>query len=163
VIISVDVYRAYERFRKADPGPPDPAPLTEGSPLRDKLYPYRSMAKSADEFMYHYDKILMEREVMSRPEALPVTVLRLPMVYGPGDYQHRLFPYLKRMDDGRPAILLPEGWAQNRVSRGYVEGVAAAIVLAVLDDRATGRVYNVAEPEALSELEWVRRIGEAVG
>src|SRR5207245_1703293 len=27
---------------------------------------------------------------------------RLPCVYGPGDYQHRTFEYLKRMDDGRP-------------------------------------------------------------
>ena len=26
------------------------------------------------------------------------------MVHGPGDNQHRLFPYLKRMDDRRPAI-----------------------------------------------------------
>jgi nucleoside-diphosphate-sugar epimerase len=42
---------------------------------------------------------------------LPGTVLRLPTVYGPGDYQHRLFEYLKRMDDGRPAILLGEGVA----------------------------------------------------
>lgn len=39
VISSADVYRAYDRFRRADPGPPDPAPLTETSPLRDRLYP----------------------------------------------------------------------------------------------------------------------------
>jgi nucleoside-diphosphate-sugar epimerase len=34
------------------------------------------------------------------------TVLRLPMVCGPGDMFHRLHPYLKRMDDGRPGILI---------------------------------------------------------
>ena len=34
------------------------------------------------------------------------------MVYGPGDYQHRLFEYLKRMDDQRPAIILDEIAAQ---------------------------------------------------
>src|SRR5262249_48147381 len=99
-ISSVDVDRAYDRVRKADPGLRDPAPLTEDSPLRDLLYPYRSRAKGPEEFMYHYDKILMERAVMSVPDTLPATVLRLPMVYGPGDYQPRLFPYLKRMDDG---------------------------------------------------------------
>src|SRR5205085_5841461 len=83
--------------------------------------------------------------------------------HGPGDPQHRLFPYLKRMDDQRPAILLDEGWARLRPSRGYVEDVAAAIALAIVDDRAAGRVYNVAEPEAFSEAEWVGHIGEAIG
>ena len=127
VISSVDVYRAYDRFRKADPGPPDPTPLTEDFPLRDQLYPYRKMAKGPEEFMYHYDKILMERAAMSAPETLPATVVRLPMVYGPRDYQHRLFPYLKRMDEGRPAILLSEGMASWRSERGYVEDMGEAI------------------------------------
>ena len=62
---------------------------------------------------------------------LPGTVLRLPTVYGPGDYQHRLFEYLKRMDDGRPAIPLGEGVASWRWTHGYVEDVALAVVLAV--------------------------------
>jgi nucleoside-diphosphate-sugar epimerase len=39
----------------------------------------------------------------------PVTILRLPALYGPGDKRHRLFPYLKRMDDVRPAILVERG------------------------------------------------------
>jgi nucleoside-diphosphate-sugar epimerase len=95
--------------------------------------------------------------------ALPGTILRLPMVYGPGDDQHRLFAYLKQMDDGRPVILLGEGLAHMRASRGYVENVAAAIALAVVDERAADRVYNVGEPDALAEAEWVRRIGAAAG
>jgi nucleoside-diphosphate-sugar epimerase len=41
--------------------------------------------------------------------------------------------------------------------------MAAAIVLAVVNERATGRIYNVAEPEGFSLVEWVRRIGQAVG
>ena len=60
------------------------------------------------------------------------------MVHGPRDYQHRLFPYLKRMDDGRPAIVLDEDRARMRVTRGYVEDVAAAIALAATDPRASG-------------------------
>ena len=36
------------------------------------------------------------------------TVLRLPFVYGTGDYQHRIFEFLERMDDKRPAILLDQ-------------------------------------------------------
>ena len=41
VISSGDVYRAYGRLLRTEPGPPDPVPLTEESPLREKLYPYR--------------------------------------------------------------------------------------------------------------------------
>ena len=92
-----------------------------------------------------YDKILVERVVIGEPD-LPGTILRLPMIYGPGDDAHRLFPYLKRMDDGRPAILMEEVRARWRWARGYVEDVAEAVVSAVLDDRAAGRVYNVSEP-----------------
>jgi hypothetical protein len=54
---------------------------------------------------------------------LPVTVLRLPAVYGPGDAQHRLRPYLQRMLDGRPGILLHEGQAAWRWTRGYVRNL----------------------------------------
>lgn len=98
-----------------------------------------------------------------RDARLPGTVLRLPQVYGPGDPQHRLFEFLKRMTDGRAFILLEEGRAQWRWTRGYVENVAAAISLAVTDSRAAGRIYNVGDKEAFTEMEWVQCIGETVG
>src|SRR5262249_48045529 len=53
--------------------------------------------------------------------------------------------------------------ARWKCPRGYVENVAAAIVLAATDDRAAGRVYNVAEPQAFSEAAWGRMIGNAAG
>src|SRR5262249_10284904 len=97
-----------------------------------------------------YEKILVE-QVVTGDTGLPATVLRLPMVYGPGDEQHRLAPYLKRMMDGGEVILLDEGMARWRCLRGYVEEVAAAIALAVTSPAAAGRVYNVAEPTAHTE------------
>ncbi len=98
----------------------------------------------------------------AEPE-LPATVLRLPMTYGPGDPFRRLSPYIKRMDEGRPAIRLDEGLARWTTPRGYVENVAAAIALAVADDRAAGRIYNVAEWPAFTESAWVRRVGKCIG
>ncbi len=165
-ISSGDVYRAYGRVRRTEPGPPDATPLTEVSPLREKLYPYRNDPlrnhDDVDQAMDDYEKILAERAIMRNP-LLPGTILRLPMVYGPRDNQHRLFPYLKRMDDKRPIILLDAGVAGWHWTRGYVENVAAAIALAVTDERATGRIYNVGEPKTLSVAEWVKAIGDAVG
>lgn len=155
---SVDVYRAYARINLFEPGPPDPVPLTEDAPLREQLYPYRGKI----ERLHDYDKILVEHVVMGDP-ALPGTILRLPVVYGPRDYQHRLSYYLKRMDDQRPAIVLDDSVAGWRCTRGYVENVAEAIALAVIHERASGRVYNVGDTPPLSELEWVRAIGRAAG
>jgi len=160
---SVNVYRAYGRLHGSEPGPPEPVPLTEASPVRERLYPYRGsgvtfQGRSQD----GYDKIPIERLLLGEPR-LPGTVLRLPMAYGPGDYIHRLFPHLKRMDDGRAVIPLPAAFARWRWSRGYVEEMADAIALAVTDDGAAGRIYNVAEPDALSMADWVRQAGAVVG
>jgi nucleoside-diphosphate-sugar epimerase len=158
---SGDLYRAYGVFTRLEPGPLEPTPIREDSALRQALFPYRAGAMPGDD-QYDYEKILVERVVMADTR-LPATVLRLPMVYGPGDYQHRLAPYLKRMLDGRRAILLDEGMARWRCLRGYVEDVAAGVVLAVTSPAAAGRVYNLAEPLASTEAEWVARIGAIVG
>jgi nucleoside-diphosphate-sugar epimerase len=162
VISSGDVYRAYDRLRKKDPGPPDPTPLTEDSPLRDKLYPYRDMTAGPEDLMYSYDKILLERAAMSDPD-LPATVLRLPMVFGPGDYQHRLYSVLKRMMDRRPFILLPEAVAGWRGLRGYVEDMAEAIALCVVLEQAAGRTYHVAYQDNVTGKEWIEQIARAAG
>jgi nucleoside-diphosphate-sugar epimerase len=162
VLSSADVYRAYGRFLGLEEGPVEPTPLSESSPLRTRLFPYREQAEGPDDVRHDYDKIPVERVVLGDPE-LPGTVLRLPMVHGPGDPYRRLSTYLNRMDAGRPAIVLDEGLAAWKCPRGYVEDVAAAIALAVVDDRAAGQVYNVAEPAASTEAEWVCRIGAAAG
>jgi nucleoside-diphosphate-sugar epimerase len=158
---SADVYRNYDGFRGKPTAPPDAVPLAEDAPLRDTRYPYRGSGL-AFEHADDYEKVLVERVLLAESD-LPVTVLRLPAVYGPGDAQHRLRPYLKRMVDGRAGILLHEAQAAWRWTRGYVGNVAAAIALAVADPRIVRRVFNVGDEPALSERRWVERIGAAVG
>ncbi|MGI8826190.1 MAG: NAD-dependent epimerase/dehydratase family protein [Chloroflexota bacterium] len=109
----------------------------------------------------HVEKILAER-ILFGELRLPGTILRYPMVYGPND-GGRIMDPLTRMNDGRPAIILDERMTSWRWSRGYAENVAHATVLAVVNDRAAGRIYNVAEPEALSMTEWIKAIGRATG
>src|SRR5690349_23267690 len=75
-ISSGDVYRAYGRLMGTEPGPPEPVPLAEDAPLRQSLFPYRHMASGPSDWMYHYDKILAEREILNG--RVPGTVLRLP-------------------------------------------------------------------------------------
>ncbi len=166
VISSQDVYRAFGRVNGKESGPVESMPVTEESALRQNLYPYRGETlrnqDDPERWQDDYDKILVERVVMGDTN-LPGTILRLPMVYGPGDYQHRLFSYLKRMDDHCPAILLDEAEARWRWTHGYVENVADAIALAVTDERAAGRIYNVGEPFTFAMSEWVEKIGQAAG
>jgi nucleoside-diphosphate-sugar epimerase len=161
VVSSADVYRNYDGFRLKPTAQPDPGPLDEDAPLRETRYPYRGHGLSF-EYADEYDKILVEHVVLRQPD-LPATVLRLPAVYGPGDRRYRLRPYVQRIADGRPGILLTADQARWRWTRGYVGNVAAAIALAVTDSRAAGRVYNVGEHPTPNEREWVERIGAAAG
>jgi nucleoside-diphosphate-sugar epimerase len=158
---SADVYRNYDGLRGKSAAPPDPVPLTEEAPLRETRYPYRGAGLPLA-FAEDYEKILVERTLQGDRE-LETTILRLPAVYGPGDRQHRLRPYVQRMVDGRPAILLQREQASWRWTRGFVENVAAAITRVVTDERAAGRVYNVGEETAWTEWEWVGKIGAALG
>ncbi len=160
---SQDVYRAFGLVLGIESGPPDPIPLNEDAPLRQRLYPYRGkFTDPAQSWRDDYDKIPIEHLILNDPD-ITGTVLRLPMVYGPDDdTQHRTFEYLKRMHDGRPAILISEGFARWCWTRGYVENVAAAIALAVTDNRSAGRIYNVGEPTTLPMQAWIETIGQAV-
>jgi len=164
---SIDVYRACGILHGLEEGPLEPVPLTEDSALRTKLSTYPPAQIALLQRIYpwvdeEYDKIPVERAVMA-DAGLPGTVLRLPMVYGPGDPLHRLWPLVKRMDDGRPAILMGAAVAAWRSPRGFVANVAAAIALAVMSDNAVGRTYNVGEPTSHSELEWARQVAAVMG
>lgn len=129
---SGDVYRAYGVFKRSEAGPVEPMPLSESAPLRSTLYPYRGADTAVESLEYYYDKIVVERE-LSAAARLPATVLRLPKVYGEGDNANLATVYgFRHHPDWR--------W-----THGYVENVAAAIALAVVDDRASGRIYNVGE------------------
>lgn len=161
-VSSQDVYRSYGILWRREDTTPNTTPIDEDAPLRSVLYPYRPLAKGTDDKKYNYDKIPVERVVMSDTN-LRGTVLRLPAVYGIGDKQHRLFECLKRMDDKRPVILLEKDEAQWRWTHGYIENVVDAIVLATTDERAADRIYNVGEKDAMTRTEWVKSIGNAAG
>jgi nucleoside-diphosphate-sugar epimerase len=164
---SCDVYRACGVLHRSEEGPLEPLPLTESSPLRRQLqtYPPAQLQTLQRVFSWldeEYDKIPVERVILGDSD-LPGTVLRLPMVYGPGDRLHRFSSVLEQMDTGETEILFEEKHAAWRSPRGFVENVGAAIALAATSARAVGRTYNVAEPESFSELEWAQHIADAAG
>ncbi len=69
---------------------------------------------------------------------------------------------MKRIVDGRRTIVFSADMAQWRAPKGFVVNVADAIAAAAVDDRAAGRTFNVGEADALTELEWARKIAAAM-
>jgi len=167
VLSSGDVYRANDILFGRANGPVESTPLLESSPLRERLYPYRGMS-IPQPYGFHwddYDKILVERVVL-REANLPATVLRLPMVYGPGAHdvsKRRFFPYVKRMQDGRSAILLDERSARWRAPWGYAGDVAEAVRLSVENDCAAGEIYNVGDSDGLDIQGWILELAAVTG
>lgn len=155
VLTSMDVYRAMSVLWGGESaGPIQPMPVTEDSELRTSVSPDLGSGLA-------FDNLDVERAMTEHGAELPVTVLRCPVIYGPLDTHRRLRHYLRRMDDQRDAIILDSRIARLRLSRGYVENIAAAVVLAVAEPQWAGRTYNVAEVEALTEAEWVRALAES--
>ncbi len=161
VASSCDVYRNFGGLTGFETGTPDPAPLSEEAPVRSKFYPYRDTTSEAKQngWIQDYDKILVEKTVLGRG----AIVLRLPMVFGPNDYQHRLFEYLRRMDDGRRAVLIGREEAGWVACRGYVDDMANGIQLAALHPEHGGQVFNLGYQMQLTEKEWIEAIGRAAG
>lgn len=151
VLSSCDVYLAFGRLVRTEPGDPEPVPITEQSRLREKL-------STGGE---RYNKTAVEKLAASDPN-LPCTILRLPATHGPCDNQHRLYQYAKRMADHRPAIVFDQNLRDWKWKRAFVEDVAHAVALAATNPAATGKIYNVAEEKHYTELEWINRIAQAM-
>ena len=163
VISSGDVYAAYGAFRGLEPPPQNLAPAFEDGALRQSRYPYRAHAASTDDLLHDYDKILVE-ERCRLESPVPLTILRLPMVYGPLDPHRRVGAEVGRLRDAPGGILaLHPAEAVWRCTRGYVEDVARAIGLAATHPEAVGRTYNVGERDALTTVEWLTAIADATG
>lgn len=162
LVSSGDVYAMYGAFLGHEASPATDGPVGEQGALRSRLYPYRDQADSDDDFRHDYDKILVEQKLRELAP-VPVTIVRLPMVYGPGDPQRRVQAEVARLRPQAGDLTLNAVEAAWRCTRGFVEDVAAAIVLAGLAPGATGQTYNVGEPDALTQREWLELIGRAAG
>jgi nucleoside-diphosphate-sugar epimerase len=147
----MDVYRAFGAAIEGHET--DPVPLDEDSPVRSERYPYRD--KSPDR--YDYDKLDVEDVYLPRG----ATSLRLPMVYGPRDYQLREEFILRRVRAGRPRI--PFGAGTWLACRGYVGDIARGARLALESASTAGMALNLCEDRTYSMTMWSRMILEATG
>jgi len=162
---SSDVYRNYELLHGLAQGTPTSNSIDEDSALRTTLYTYlkdrHRAAAGSNQYLDEYDKIPIEELV--RTLATDWTILRLPMIYGPGDKQRRFSWAIGHMVRSDEPLVMPRVWAEWITTYGYVENVAEGIALTIGNSRALKRVFNIGEVAPVNHLEWSRRIAEVLG
>ncbi|MGH8641845.1 MAG: NAD-dependent epimerase/dehydratase family protein [Burkholderiales bacterium] len=123
--------------------------------------PYREEDVPRPEDPYGVSKAEAERALaaIAKETGFPITVLRPPLVYGPG-VKGNFLRLLRLVARGVP---LPLGTIDNRRSFIYVGNLVDAIVQALDAPRAAGRTYLAADGEDLSTPGLVRALASALG
>lgn len=157
LLSSVDVYSNYGGLLRKESPAIQPQPAKETDPLRGFRYPYRGnphRPRGVDAALFEdYDKIVLEEAALG-DRRFTTTVIRAPMIFGPGDKQHRFKWAIDAVKRGG-LIKLDERAAKWPNSYGYVTDVAEAMVVAALDPRAAGRTYNVGQGFVRNPIEWL--------
>lgn len=91
------------------------------------------------------------------------THFRYPIVYGPRQLMPVEWCIVRRVLDGRPHIVLPDG-GLTLCHAGFVENLAHAVLLAVdRPEAGAGRVYNCGDEHVLTLAQRVEIIAAALG
>lgn len=143
------VYRGYMNPELLEP-PGLPVPTAEDAP--------RVVDREDDEKGYRIART--ESAVFdARPDA---THFRYPYVYGPRQPMPREWPIARRILDGRPFVILPDG-GLTLCHYGYAGNLAHAVLLAVdQPGRCEGRIYNCGDDEVLTLRQVVESIARAL-
>jgi nucleoside-diphosphate-sugar epimerase len=161
LLSSVDVYSNYGGLLRRESPPIQSAPAREDDPLRSFRCPYRGNSRRPqgveNDLFEDYDKIILEEAALG-DSRFPSTVIRAPMIFGPGDKQHRFRWAIDAVRQGG-LVRLDERAAKWPNSYGYLTDVAEAMVLAALDPRAAGRIYNVGQGFVRTPIEWLLTFG----
>jgi len=164
MLSSGDVYRNYELLRRKADGVPTNESVDEDSALRTTRYPYRVNPRRTvddpNQYLDDYEKITIEEAV--RKLATDWTILRLPMVFGPGDQQRRFRWAIQHFTQTDKPLVIPRTWASWVTTYGYIDDVAHGIALTLGNPKATKATYNIAEATPVDHQIWADRIAETM-
>lgn len=91
------------------------------------------------------------------------TIIRYPVIYGPNQLRPAEWAIVRRLLDGRRSLILPDG-GLSLFTRGFVENVALAVLLAVdHPEVAGGKTYNCGDRRVFTLRQWVQLIADALG
>jgi nucleoside-diphosphate-sugar epimerase len=152
LVSSMDVYIAYGRLHRTEPGPYQSLPLTEESELR-KL-PGLGNTEELDNL--HIERVGLEQD------QLPVTIARLPAVFGPGDYQRRVGGMIDKIQKSDGLLKIYPTLADFRWTWGYVFNIADMLIECALDRRPGNRIYNLGFEQTLSNIDMHRLVAASL-
>ena len=163
MISSSDVYANYELLHLRAQGQPLLASADEDSPLRSTRFPYRGEETRVNDdpqkYLDAYDKLPLEAATQNLVSSW--TILRLPMVYGPGDKQRRFRWAIEPMLRQRETLVIPRSWGQWTSTYGYVDNVGAAVVATLGVSKAHKQIFNIAEKAPMKQLAWAEKFARA--
>ena len=151
--VAVGGFATYRGFlRPTDLSPAGlPVPVDEAAPL----------VATEEEQRFSWLMARTEEAVLA---AHPTAALfRYPYVYGPYQVVPREWCVIRRVLDGRPHIVLPDG-GLVLITHGYAENLAHAVLLAVdRPDASAGQIYNCGDDQQLSLAQLVEVIATTMG
>ncbi len=134
-------------------------------PFRESDYagPVTPMPDPADEFEYdNWTYGAWKRDAEDALlRALPVTVLRFPMVNSERDHHGRIHGYLCRMADGGP-IVIPGG-PHLLLRHVYGGDAVEAIVRAATGPARIGEAFNIGQDETVAITDFLEMLSEFAG
>ncbi len=163
VLSSQDRYEAFYQLNQGR----DVAdiPLSEDSPQCIQKHYWRD--RPGAKLYKDYDKNLVTNAFLSahRSGKLSASVLHLPMVFGPGDFQfkHRHGKIIRRIFDKESQLLLGACEQSRLFTYGYIDNIAAAIVHATENSVCDGKEFNIGEIKSRSFRRWADLYADAAG
>ena len=100
-------------------------------------------------------------QMLRRTENLPAVIVRLFLVYGPGQDHRRFMPQVIRGCLANHVFETSEGMQVRDFC--YVDDVVNAILLAMVSERARGKVINVASGQPVTIREVIEKVISMVG
>jgi nucleoside-diphosphate-sugar epimerase len=105
-----------------------------------------------------YGRSKLAAEEAVRASALPWTIVRPPIVYGPRDRE-----VLKVFRIARLGVAPVFGDGSQELSAVHAADLAGALIAVAATDRTTGRTYNACHPEVFTSAQFGRAVGESMG
>lgn len=132
----------------------------EDSPLGDSVAGPATRASKFVQAMIDTERVVFDLDARG---AFVATWFRYPVIYGPRNPIPWEWSILKRVQDGRRVVILPDGGLSIR-SRSFAANAAHAVLLGIDNPRASaGEVFNVAEDYQVTLRQWVETLNDVVG
>lgn len=112
---------------------------------------------------YVRNKAMSERALfrLHQRHGTPVTTIRPPYVYGPGNPYYREAFFWDRLRDGRPVVIPGDG--RRLMQFVYVKDLVWALLKVAEEPAAVGHAFNIANQRPVTQAEAVMAFAEAAG